>query len=694
MNSQLSSLSKIFTEQLFRIPDYQRGYAWTDKHIKDFWNDLVQLPNDKNHYTGVLTLENVPEPVQNEWRDDLWIIKSKSFAPFYVVDGQQRLTTAIILIQTILESIPYSSKLNYNTLEEIRKRFIFDSKDDGISRSYIFGYEKDNPSYEFLKTRVFMEKSDESFPIQETIYTQNLDNAKKYFTEKLHNLNISEIENIYKKLTQHFLFNIYTISEEIDTFVTFETMNNRGKLLSHLELLKNRLIYLSTKFNAQDYEKSKLRNAINECWKSMYHYLGKNKNRPLNDDTFLFSHFAIRFGDEIDPRRLRFHNDGWRNMNGGTDYQEYLLEKEFTLGNIGVNDCDQDNTKLKIADIYSYVQSLKDSVEIWYQLLTPSDSNFTEDEKYWLDKLNRIGIISTAPLIMILFQNETSPKVRLRFLKSIERILYFKSVMRHVYNFSIDIHKMCQSLTKNETTAEKIIKELDDIVDEILNSPQFVPQVLVAEFRNSGFYQWPGIRYFLYEYELDLQEHSKAYRAKLNWDILNEEAIQIDTEIDDDRTEDSRDYHTIEHIYPQRPRKGCWTNVFQKYTDKEKSSLRNSLGNLVPLSQPKNSSFQNNCFEDKKGKEGSTIGFLYGSYSENEIAAYEKWTAKEIAERGIKLLKFMERRWRLKLGDDMDMLRILGVDFVPTRENSAPTPILLTDKTKRVIKNRNKVHGL
>jgi uncharacterized protein with ParB-like and HNH nuclease domain len=93
-------------------------------------------------------------------------------------------------------------------------------------------------------------------------------------------------ENIYQKLTQNLLFNIYTISTDIDVFVAFETMNNRGKLLSYLELLKNRLIYLSTKFDVDDCDKEKLRRSINETWKSMYHYLGKNKSKPLDDDLF------------------------------------------------------------------------------------------------------------------------------------------------------------------------------------------------------------------------------------------------------------------------------------------------------------------------------------------------------------------------------------------------------------------------
>ncbi|WP_052301068.1 DUF262 domain-containing protein [Owenweeksia hongkongensis] len=155
MDNQLKSLSKLFTERLLRIPDYQRGYAWTNKQLKDFWADIVQLENGQNHYVGVLTFEDVPPIDYKTWDDDEWIISSKNFEPFYVVDGQQRLTTSLILIQSILESIDQNATLGYLTLSEIKKRYIFDSQPDGISGSYIFGYHKDNPSYEFLKTKIF-----------------------------------------------------------------------------------------------------------------------------------------------------------------------------------------------------------------------------------------------------------------------------------------------------------------------------------------------------------------------------------------------------------------------------------------------------------------------------------------------------------------------------------------------------------
>ena len=98
------------------------------------------------------------------------------------------------------------------------------------------------------------------------------------------------IHEIYKKLTKRFLFNEYVIKDEFDVFVTFETMNNRGKKLSDLELLKNCLIYLTTLYTDDELdiaERRSLREAINSAWKEVYYQLGRNDKRPLNDDDFL-----------------------------------------------------------------------------------------------------------------------------------------------------------------------------------------------------------------------------------------------------------------------------------------------------------------------------------------------------------------------------------------------------------------------
>jgi uncharacterized protein with ParB-like and HNH nuclease domain len=54
------SLDSLFKENLFRIPDYQRGYAWQRGQLKDFWEDLINLSDGRSHYTGVLTLKQLP----------------------------------------------------------------------------------------------------------------------------------------------------------------------------------------------------------------------------------------------------------------------------------------------------------------------------------------------------------------------------------------------------------------------------------------------------------------------------------------------------------------------------------------------------------------------------------------------------------------------------------------------------------
>ena len=169
----------------------------------------------------------------------------------------------MILLQSLLEcKLP--DRLNHTPIDDIRRKYIFDSK-DASTRSYLFGYIVDNPSYEYLKTRIFNETSTRHSSDEETIYTRNLGNAKKFFLERLNALKATELELVFTKVTQQLVFNVYEIAKEIDVFVTFETINNRGKLLSSLELLKNRLIYLAMKLELDVEAAAKIRDTINEA---------------------------------------------------------------------------------------------------------------------------------------------------------------------------------------------------------------------------------------------------------------------------------------------------------------------------------------------------------------------------------------------------------------------------------------------
>ncbi|WP_326004029.1 DUF262 domain-containing protein [Vibrio cholerae] len=640
MEGNLLSISKIFTEKLLRIPDYQRGYAWTIKEVNEYWSDLLQLEEGKSHYVGVLTLEDVPREILQNWKEDQWIINARGYSSYYVVDGQQRLTTTIILIQAIVETIEDSYDfdedeliLNYNSLKEIRSKYIYLSRDKGLSRSYIFGYEKDNPSYEFLKVNIFKEKSINHNLLEETIYTTNLLNAKNSFKSYLSEMTKEEIENIYKKVTQHFVFNIYSLDKEIDTYVAFETMNNRGKSLSHLELLKNRLIFLTTKLKDDSYEKENLRHSINECWKSVYHYLGKSKDNPLDDDEFLYGHFSLHFDRQIlkHPKYGEIMIDIDRR-----EYKSFLLEDVFTQKSL-LSENNDKKIVLSSEYINKYVSSLKSSVEHWHDIYNPSSDKIGDQVAYWLETIHRNPRWNTraSTLILAFFSVNDDQQLRVEFLKSLERKIFVEANLlgqvNTLYLFGSDNNVnhqvLAKRLFKQEITASECISLINSNTDSLIK--EYKTHWGSEFIKDSNFYNWSGTRSVLFEYERHLCHKYKADRMKLTWKEFS-------------KHEPSSDYETIEHIYPQRARAQYWVERFSNLSNQEKKKLKNTIGNLVPLSRRKNSQLSNRPFHEKV-----ELGFKYGCYSEIEVAQNNEWGPDEIINRTIKLIKFMDKRWRL-----------------------------------------------
>jgi hypothetical protein len=659
MQSELHSLSKIFSEIILRIPDYQRGYSWEEKHLREFWNDLLQLPQKKSHYTGVLTLEPVKSEQFEKWEDDRWIIESKSYKPLYIVDGQQRLTTAIILIQCLIETLAAEEdELNYSTKAEIRKKFIFETRDRGQSRSYIFGYEKDNPSYEFLKRNIFNEQSENHSVIETTIYTSNLSAAKTFFAERLKALKEEEISELYIKLTQHMQFNIFYIEPELDVFVTFETMNNRGKPLSNLELLKNRLIYLSTKFDEDRVEQERLRKKINESWKTVYHYLGKRTSHALDDDAFLFVHFLAYFGQDL-PKEEDEESDGTKNYKIFRHYMREesfkaeLLERIFTSRRLKVP---AGEAPLSSSEVDDYAHDIKSSVETYFYISEPDSSDYSDNEKLLLQQLARVPRGDSRLLILVLFQTTKDPEIRTRLLVSLERYGFLASLKPYFFR-QYDLEQLAIKLKAGDLSVDEINRKLDTISAEFAGSNE-LSDLLKSIGKNNGYYGWVGLQYFLFEYEQHLRAQSKSVRQLLSWETFQQESFE-------------EDHKTIEHILPQRITDPYWKTEFSKYSIAERNFLKNSLGNLLPVSSPKNSSLSNKSFLAKCGSASNQVGYRYGCLSEIQVACQSRWDATAIAIRGINLLNFMEERWGLKLGDSERKLELLGLKFVANREGKS-----------------------
>lgn len=655
MKTELFTVSKIFHETLFRIPDYQRGYSWEESHFKDFWADIEQLADGKSHYTGVLTLEAVPEAIWSNWTDDTWIIKSRRYDPYYVVDGQQRLTTVAILLQCIVEKCD-GSDLNFTPIDAVRRKYIFDKRADSLARAYIFGYEKDNPSYEYLKTRVFGEHSDRHSTNETTIYTRNLRNAKLFFTEKVSSLSQEQVEILFTKLTQQLVFNVYEISKEIDVFVAFETMNNRGKPLSALELLKNRLIYLATQIpEAEEGDGKQLRRVINDAWKTVYHNLGKNENRPLADDEFLRTHLSYFYHHTLssevptdDDKIQRFVARSYETLERPANF---LLARLFTRKRL-TGDAKDDLRDIDAPFLHQYAGHLKKTVEVYFNLSTPAATNLSDPERIALERIGRLRGYGASALMVSVFLSESSSRKRASFLETYERFLFCVSLKSgHRFGYSQRYVQLeAIKYIKGKLTLDELVAYFNNNVNQLFKDDTLADALHDWMKNGPGYYGWRGINYFLYEYELSLAERSKTARAKIDWASFAKEDFQTD-------------YSSIEHIYPQKARAAYWSDRFGSYSTAQRRMLRNSLGNLLALSKPKNSSLSNKPFPDKIGREGDTVGYRYGGYSENEVAASPEWGPQEIVERGIKMISFLSARWRLPIGDRTQQAKALGLLF-------------------------------
>ncbi len=609
--NELLTLQNVFSNRIFRIPDFQRGYAWNEEQWNDLWEDINGIQGDKKHYTGMLSVECI-DANDPKWEKDLWLI-NQGKRLFYVIDGQQRLTTLIILLNELLKG---EGDLMYETKKHWRNYFLYKSYNGNTS--FLFGYEKDNPSDEFFKTKILEQASCSAANNNQSVYTLNLKKCKEYFAEKIKSCNQEQKEDLFRKITTQLTFNYYEIDDTTEVFVTFETMNNRGKPLSVLELLKNRLVYLSVLLMKDENDYNRLRDDINEVWKTLYEYLGKNQDKPLDEDDFLQNHWITYFPYSRDKAKV---------------FKTYLLSEEFTKKRVF-------SGELSSEQVREYIDSLQKSIKTWYYMANIDNSPYSEEIKSCLERLQRAGWGAFKPLTMAILtkleeesKEEDKDKIA-AFLKAAERFnfLIFRLCEFRSNTKNTEFYGLARAFYRENRPIEEIIERITQLTDETFDAD--TARFNISQFAKSrnGFFDWTGLRYFLYEYEQYLQEEAKGV-SKVSWQDIT--------------------YDTIEHIYPQTATDDYWTSRFD---DESSAFYLNSLGNLLLLSRAKNSKLGNADFETKKKRTDSS-GYFNGSYSEIEVAQYPEWTKETIIDRGKKMLAFMQQRWNFTIENPDSLLR-------------------------------------
>jgi hypothetical protein len=176
------------TSIIYKIPIYQRNYAWEREEIYTLIKDVYDSLEKSVYYIGTLVTYKREENV------------------FEVIDGQQRLTTIYIIlkalgIETIANRLTYSArKVSAMTIEKMPK--FGEEKDQGIVDG--FNYAK-----EALNDIVGEKKAE-------------IDTFKDFFLNKVHIIH-------------------YRVPKDVDLNHYFEVMNSRGEQLEKHEIVKAKL---------------------------------------------------------------------------------------------------------------------------------------------------------------------------------------------------------------------------------------------------------------------------------------------------------------------------------------------------------------------------------------------------------------------------------------------------------------------
>ncbi|GAA9707637.1 DUF262 domain-containing protein [Helicobacter pylori] len=293
--SQRKHINDFFalTSTIFSIPVYQRNYTWEEENCEKLLQDIISISqNKKTHFMGSITY--ILHLIDDE--------KSlRKLQEFVIIDGQQRITTIMLLLKAIETKIPN---------EEIKKE-IDNLLNLSGQRLRLKPIKSDKEAFDLVM-------QNRSHEIQGVSHIRS---NYKFFTKALEDY-LSKgvrIEEIYGAFLRLKIVAVGLELGEDDPQVVFESINATGVQLKGLDLIRN---YLMMGENSD-----KQKHLYETYWIPLENWLGE---RDLNDfiKTYLRIYFEDRFKEgehEVYYVLKAHHRDNFPNDIQGlmSDMREY-----------------------------------------------------------------------------------------------------------------------------------------------------------------------------------------------------------------------------------------------------------------------------------------------------------------------------------------------------------------------------------
>ncbi|GAA6841884.1 DUF262 domain-containing protein [Helicobacter pylori] len=281
------------TGTIFSIPVYQRNYTWEGENCEKLLQDIVSISqNKKTHFMGSITY--ILHLIDDE--------KSlRQLQEFVIIDGQQRVTTIMLLLKAIETKIQ-----NEGIKKEIGNLLNLSGQ-----RLRLKPVKSDKEAFDLVM-------QNRSHELQGVSHIRN---NYKFFTKELERY-ISKgyrIEEIYGAFLRLKIVAIGLELGEDDPQVVFESINATGVQLEGLDLIRN---YLMMGENSESQK-----HLYDTYWVPLENWLGEN---DLNDfiKTYLRIYFEKKLSEgerEVYYMLKAHHRDNFANDIQGlmSDMREY-----------------------------------------------------------------------------------------------------------------------------------------------------------------------------------------------------------------------------------------------------------------------------------------------------------------------------------------------------------------------------------
>ena len=198
----------------FRVPEYQRPFSWDKDNFDDLVSDIVSARRDQDYFLGTVVLHHQVEKGHHD-----------------VVDGQQRLTSILILLaclRDLVDDEEFKKGIQQKILQQ--KNVV-----DGIPEKIRLEV-KDREVFADLVVKQGGTKGTLTTGLPEP--GMRYVNAVEVFRSKLEGLNQEELQAIITFVSQRCVV-IYLATQAFDdAFRLFTIVNDRGKQLRRLDILK------------------------------------------------------------------------------------------------------------------------------------------------------------------------------------------------------------------------------------------------------------------------------------------------------------------------------------------------------------------------------------------------------------------------------------------------------------------------